>query len=114
VKLSEQADLNWGEFSEKPTRFLREIFADPKIVFIPYPAAFGFGVRYFSLRTYNYIKLSRIPDTHYLSIGPIIEISYIVLDLIHLNINAWYEFISINDTADNERLNLVMDLNWNF
>lgn len=114
VKLSEQADLDWGEFAERPTRFLREIFADPMFVLTHHNTSFGFGLRYFSLRTFNYDKLTRIPDAHYLSIGPIIELSYFVINSIRLNINGWYEFVTLNDTPDKERVNLVMDLYWNF
>lgn len=114
IKLSEQADLNWGEFSERPVRFLREIFADPMFFLTYNHAILGIGLRYFSLSTFNYRGLSRIPDTHYQSIGPKIELSYIVLDSINLKINGWYEFISINDTPDSERINFVMDLNWKF
>jgi len=34
IKLSENADLNWGEFTVRPTRFINEIFADPKIILV--------------------------------------------------------------------------------
>jgi hypothetical protein len=114
VKLSQQADLNWGEFSERPTRFLREIYADPKLVFTYEGALLGIGFRYFSLATFNYVELIKTPETRYLSIGPLIEIMYRVYGSLYLKVDGWYEFISINDTPDKERTNLVMELNWNF
>lgn len=114
IKLSEQADLNWGEFSEIPARYLHEIFADPMFVLTYNHTLLGIGLRYFSLSTFNYKELSRIPDTQYQSIGPIIELSYFVLNSIRLKINGWYEFISINETSNNERINFTTDLTWNF
>jgi hypothetical protein len=114
VKLSEQADLNWSDFAERPTRYLQEIFADPMLALIFNRSLFGMGLRYFSLNTFKYDELTRIPDTKYLSIGPIIEIIYNIYDSLNLKIDGWYEFISINNIPDQERTNLVMELNWNF
>ena len=114
IKLSENADLNWGEFSERPTRFLREIFADPMLIINYNSSHLGIGMRYFSLNTYNYVELTKVPDSRYLSIGPIIEILFNFYSSLYLKLNGWYEFISINDVPDRERANLVMSLNWNF
>ncbi|MCH7773882.1 MAG: hypothetical protein IH784_05690 [Bacteroidetes bacterium] len=114
IKLSEQADLNWGEFAERPSRFLQEIFAVPKIMLTYNSAWFGIGLRYFSLNTFKYDELTRIPDTKYLSYGPLVEIIYNVYGSLNLLIDGWYEFISINNVPDRERANFVMKLNWNF
>ena len=114
IKLSEQADLNWGEFAERPSRFLQEIFAVPKIMLTYNSAWFGIGLRYFSLNTFKYDELTRIPDTRYSSYGPLVEIIYNVYGALNLLIDGWYEFISINNVPDRERVNFVMKLNWNF
>jgi hypothetical protein len=114
IKLSEQADLNWGEFAERPSRFLQEIFAVPKIMLTYNSASFGIGLRYFSLKTFKYDELTRIPDTKYLSYGPLAEIVYYVYGSLNLLIEGWYEFISINNVSDRERANFVMKLTWNF
>ena len=114
IKLSEQADLNWGEFAERPSRFLQEIFAVPKIMLTYNSAWFGIGLRYFSLNTFKYDELTRIPDTRYSSYGPLVEIIYNVYGALNLLIDGWYEFISINNVPDRERANFVMKLNWNF
>jgi len=114
IKLSENADLNWGEFSERPVRFLSEIFADIKIVQKFNKLFLGAGVRYFSLDTFSYDGLTRVPDTKFSSIGPVIEVLYNVYGSLYLKIDGWYEFISINDTPDRERANFVMAMNWNF
>jgi hypothetical protein len=114
IKLSEQADLNWGEFAERPARFLQEIFAIPKVILKYNGASFGIGLRYFSLNTFKYDELTRIPDTKYLSYGPLIEIIYYVFGSLNLIIDSWYEFISINNVPEKERANFVMKLNWNF
>lgn len=114
IKLSENADLNWGEFSERPVRFLSEIFADLKIVHKYNKLFLGAGVRYFSLNTFSYNGLTRVPDTKFSSVGPLIEILYNVYNSLYLKIDGWYEFISINDTPDRERANFTMAMNWNF
>ncbi|MGB5896390.1 MAG: hypothetical protein WBG58_19600 [Ignavibacteriaceae bacterium] len=114
IKLSEQADLNWGEFAERPSRFLQEIFAVPKIMLTYNSAWFGIGLRYFSLNTFKYDELTRIPDTRYSSYGPLVEIIYNVYGSLNLLIDGWYEFISINNVPGRERANFVMKLNWNF
>jgi len=114
IKLSEQADLNWGEFAERPTRFLYEFFADPKIMLTYNSTWFGIGIRYFSLNTFKYDELTRIPDTKFLSFGPLVEIMYNVYGALNLLIDGWYEFISINSVPDRERANFIMRLNWNF
>ena len=114
IKLSEQADLNWGEFAERPSRFLQEIFAIPKIMLTYNNAWFGIGLRYFSLHTFKYDELTRIPDTRYFSYGPLVQILYNVIGSLNLLIDGWYEFISINNVPVRERANFVMKLNWNF
>jgi len=114
IKLSEQADLNWGEFAERPSRFLQEIFAIPKIMLTYNNAWFGIGLRYFSLHTFKYDELTRIPDTRFLSYGPLVELVYNVYSSLNLLIDGWYEFISINNVPERERANFVMKLNWNF
>jgi len=114
IKLSENADLNWGEFSERPVRFLREIFADLKFMYKYNKLVLGAGVRYFSLNTFNYDELTRVPDTKFSSIGPLIEVLYNVYSSLYLKFDGWYEFISINDTPDRERANFAMAMNWNF
>lgn len=114
VKLSQQADLNWKDFAERPTRYLREVYADPMIEIKYKEAIFGIGMRYFSLDTYKYDKRNKKPDTGYRSIGPLMEILYSIYNSLYLKINGWYEFISVNDVQKDERANLVMEMNWNF
>jgi hypothetical protein len=114
IKISENADLNWGEFTVRPTRFINEIFADPKILLVYNRSEFGIGLRYFSLRTYNYEGLRKIPDTEYVSVGPLIDLIYNVYSSLYLKIDGWYEFITINNLPEQERANFLMTLNWNF
>ena len=114
LKLSEQADLNWKEFSERPTRYLREIYTDPMLVLKYKEMSIGIGVRYFSLSTFRYDKTTRVPDTEYLSVGPLTGLIYKQSDSLYLKINGWYEFISVNHISDKERVNLLIEMNWNF
>lgn len=113
VKLTDQGELDWSEFAERPKRYLQEVSGNPKIGFSFNNAFFAFGLRYFSLRTFNYKEKERIPDTRFLSIGPLFEI-LIGSNSLYLRLNSWYEFISVNDAADKERLNLILAMNWKF
>jgi hypothetical protein len=113
VKLTDQGELDWNDFAERPKRYLQEIFGSPKIGISFNNAFFALGFRYFSLRTFNYKERERIPDTRFLSIGPLFEI-LIGSNSLQLRINSWYEFISINDGDDRERLNLILAMNWKF
>jgi hypothetical protein len=114
IKISENADLNWGEFTVRPTRFINEIYADPKFLLVFNRSEFGLGVRYFSLRTYNYDGLTKIPDSDFLSVGPLIDLIFNVYSSLYLKVDGWYEFITINNLAEQERANFLMTLNWNF
>ena len=113
VKLTDQGELDWDDFAERPKRYLQEVFGNPKIGFSFNNSFFALGFRYFSLRTFNYEENERIPDTRFLSIGPLFEI-LIGSNALYLRLNSWYEFISVNDGADRERLNLILALNWKF
>ncbi|NNJ52762.1 MAG: hypothetical protein HKP17_06295 [Ignavibacteriaceae bacterium] len=113
VKLTDQGELDWNDFAERPKRYLQEIFGNPKIGLNFNNAFFAVGFRYFSLKTFNYKERDRIPDTRFLSIGPLFEI-LIGSNSLYLKLNSWYEFISVNEGADSERLNLILAMNWKF
>ena len=113
IKLSEQADLNWGDFAARPTSFFNETFADPKIILFYGKAYFGLGLRYFSLNTFNYEGIVKLPDTEYESVGPLIEVVYNLNSSLYLKINGWYEFIKTSNVPNREQSNLIMTLNWN-
>ncbi len=113
IKLTDQGDLDWDEFAERPTRYLEEIFTTPKVGYVMNNALFALGLRYFSLNTFNYDKKDRIPDTKFLTVGPLLEI-VIGSPSLYLKVNSWYEFISTNDVPDRERANLIVEMSWKF
>lgn len=113
LKLTSQAELDWDNFAERPLRYLQEIFFDPKIALISNNSIFALGFRYFSLNTFRYNKEERVPDSDFLSVGPLFEIS-IATKLLYLKLNTWYEFISDNSNIDRERFNFLLSMNWNF
>ena len=106
--------MNWGEFSERPTRYLREIYADPMFLLMHNDSHIGIGLRYFSLNTFNYKNSVRFPDSKYLSIGPLVEILYNLFNSLTIKLDGWYEFITINNDPARERANLITTLNWKF
>ena len=113
VKLTSQGELDWGNFAETPQRYLQEIFADPKFGIVSNTSFFALGLRYFSLNTYRYDKLNRIPESEFLSIGPLFEI-LIGTKALYLKLNSWYEFITDDSSVNRERLNFILAMNWNF
>ena len=113
AKLTTQGELDWGNFSEAPQRYLQEIFADPKFGIVSNSSFFALGLRYFSLNTFKYNKSERVIDSEFLSIGPLFEI-VIGTKMLFLKLNSWYEFISDNSNIDRERLNFILTMNWNF
>ncbi|MDZ7626580.1 MAG: hypothetical protein U5J96_19290 [Ignavibacteriaceae bacterium] len=113
LKLTSQGELDWDNFAERPLRYLQEIFADPKIGIVSDYSFFALGLRYFSLNTFRYNKTERIPDSDFLSVGPLFEI-LIGSKMLYLRMNTWYEFISDNSNVNRERLNFILAMNWNF
>ena len=113
LKLTSQGELDWDNFAERPMRYLQEIFADPKFGIVSDYSFIAIGLRYFSLNTFRYDKAERIPDSDFLSIGPLFEI-LIDSKMLHLKLNTWYEFISDNSNINRERLNFILAMNWNF
>lgn len=113
LKLSEEGDLMWASFSTHPTRFLREIYSEPKFVFYHDNLSFALGLRIYSLDTYNYKGLTKVIDSKYLSVAPLSEIS-INLNKLTFNLLGWYEFISIYNAPGKQQANLSITANWNF
>jgi hypothetical protein len=113
LKLTSQGELDWDNFAERPLRYLQEIFADPKFGIVSDYSFFALGLRYFSLNTFRYNKTERVPDSDFLSVGPLFEI-LIGSKMLYLRLNTWYEFISDNSNVNRERLNFILAMNWNF
>lgn len=114
VKLSEQGDFNWTNFSSRPSRFLQEIYIEPRLILHLQNSSLSAGVRYFSLNTFNFEKLNRIPDTEYSSIGPIAIINLNLWYRLNIYLNGFYEFIRTDGNPVREQANLIMHVNWKF
>lgn len=114
LRLSEQGDLRWSEFASRPTRFLREIYLEPR--FIVHYSIFkpSLGLRFFSLSTFNYKDNNKIIDSEFRSIGPIIEMMIESSKNLFVRIYGWYEFISLNSKANKEQTNLNIEMTWSF
>ena len=114
LKLSEQGDFQWSSFSAQPTRYLEEIYAEPKIAYNLNGILLASGIRYFSLKAYNYKVREKIPDSKYISIGPLMEIFFLIKETLYFRIYGWYEFITANNAPNQEQANFTMQMNWNF
>lgn len=114
VKLSEQGDLKWGDFLTTPNRFLAEIYSEPRITYNYNDLKLSAGIRYFSIKTYNYEVRKRIKASDYLSVGPLTEVILFLRESLYLRIYGWYEFITTEQENNREQANLTMEMNWNF
>jgi len=113
LKLTSQGELDWDNFAEKPLRYLQEIYADPKFGFVSSNSLIAIGIRYFSLNTFRYNNEEKVPDSDFLSIGPLLEI-LIGSKMLFLKLNSWYEFITDNKNVQRQRFNFILAMNWNF
>ncbi len=115
IKLSEQGDFKWTNFTSNPVRYLQEQYAEPKLFFDDSSLSLGIGIRYFSLLTYNVRNGSeKIKVSEYTSIGPLSEISYVVGEKMILKVYGWYEFIKTETNSRREMANLNVKLSYRF
>ena len=114
LKFSEIGDFDWTDFSSTPTRFLKEIYLEPRLVLNLKQSVFSVGLRLFSLNTFSFKKNIRVPDSEYLSLGPIAVIDLIAWESFNLIFRGYYEFISGTNSENKEQANLIMQANWNF
>ncbi|MCF8432583.1 MAG: hypothetical protein K9G34_11595 [Melioribacteraceae bacterium] len=114
LKLSEQGDFSWSNFSSKPERYLRETFLDAMINRRYYNLNLGIGFRYFSLGTFRFRNLSeKTKIAEYLSYGPITEIYFRIRNKIDIGFRGWFEFISTESNEKKEGTNFRLNLTWN-
>src|SRR3989339_27485 len=115
LKLSEQGDFKWSNFSGKPQRYLQEVFAEPKFTYDYYGFIFGVGVRYFSLSTFNFRNgVVKTKASEYQSFGPMAELTYLIAEKISLKFLGWFEFIKAEDNSKPEKANMSIRMNYQF
>jgi hypothetical protein len=114
VKLSEQGDLKWAAFSTRPIRYLKEIYSEPKLNFIISKLILSAGIRLFSLNTFTYLVKQKIPESQYLSIAPVSEISLNVNTSLYFRLYGYYEFITTNNISKRKQISFTMQTMWNF
>lgn len=114
IKLSEQGDFKWNEFTIRPTRYLKEIFAEPKLSVRYNDITLASGIRFFSLLTFNYKKTEKILETEYVSTGPVAEIIITTRNNLFVKLYGWYEFIRLTGDNKKEQTNFSMQVSWNF
>jgi hypothetical protein len=114
IKLSEQGDFKWSSFTSRPTRYLQEIYIEPRFILYLNRSQLSVGVRYFSLNTFNFDKLNKIPDMEYSSFGPIVIIGLNLWKRLDIYLNGFYEFIRTEGNPVREQANLIFQTNWKF
>jgi hypothetical protein len=114
IKLSEIGDFRWNDFVSRPTRFLEEIYVEPRFALSTGNSILSSGLRIFILNTYNFNKEEKVIDTKYLSIGPLVAINLYLWKNLSILLNGYYEFITATESRDREQASLIMQVNWKF
>jgi hypothetical protein len=114
VKLSEQGNLTWASFSTRPLRYLEEIYSEPKLNFIISKIILSGGLRFFMLNTFTYNVKQKIPESEYVSIAPVTEISINLNTALFFRLYGYYEFITTNNTTRRTQVSFTMQTTWNF
>ncbi len=114
IKLSEQGDLKWASFSTHPTRYLEEIYLEPKFVNFYNNFSISFGARYFSLSTFDYQGTQKVLNSRYISFGPLTEFSFYLNNRLNILLSGWFGFIKVTNLADSQQANLNFKMNWLF
>ncbi|MFN3694883.1 MAG: hypothetical protein ACK4UV_07725, partial [Ignavibacterium sp.] len=98
----------------KPTRALREIYFEPRIILYRAGSIFSAGIRYFSLSTFNYKGKELDLDSEYKSVGPTTIIQTRLFKKLLISIQGFYEFISLTNSENKQQANLNLEISWNF
>jgi len=112
VKLSEQGDFSWSNFSSNPERFLVEFYLEPQLIIRKNGLIMGFGLRVFNLQTFGYNSNSEKHLTNkYSSVGPITNLT-LRLPNLDVYFYGWFEFIKNEKNIKRELANLSLSVNW--
>ncbi len=114
LKLSEIGDFNWDNFTARPTRFLEELYLEPRFILNYERTIFSIGLRLFGLNTYSYEQTTKKLSTEYLSLGPIALIDLLAWNNLNIILRGYYEFITNTNVPDNQQASLLMQVNWKF
>ena len=114
LKLSEIGDFRWNNFTSRPTRFLKELYLEPRLVLNKKNSIFSAGLRFFLLDTYGYNNSIKILESDYISIGPIALIDLQLWQKLDLIFRGYYEFISNTNSLRKEQISLAIQVNWKF
>ncbi len=115
IKLSEQGDFKWTNFTNKPLRYLSESYAEPKLFYNLFGFNVGLGLRYFRITTYN-IKHGKEKEklSEYTSLGPVLEMQHLITEKLQFRIYGWYEFINAENNVKREMANFNIKLLYGF
>jgi hypothetical protein len=114
LKLSEIGDFNWDNFSDRPTRFLEELYLEPRFILNYERTMFSIGLRLFLLNTYSYNENIRVLSSEYLSLGPISMIDIFASNNLNIVLRGYYEFITNTNIPNKQQASLFAQINWKF
>jgi hypothetical protein len=114
LKLSEIGDFNWDNFTARPTRFLEELYIEPRFILNYERSIFSVGLRLFLLNTFAYQENIKKLSSEYLSLGPVAVIDIFAWNKLNIVVRGYYEFITNTNIPDKQQASLFMQVNWNF
>jgi hypothetical protein len=111
IKLYEQGELSWSDFSERPqTSFEDRTYLGTVRYLFGRSLLFSVGIRYFSQRRYSFAGQDRILDRYLRSIGPVSGIVWSVGDRTEFSTTGWFEDQSQTGSAGRSFANMTMSL----
>ena len=114
LKLSEIGDFNWDNFTARPTRFLEELYLEPRFILYYERTIFSIGLRLFGQNTFLYEENNKIPAIEYLSLGPIALIDILAWENLNIVLRGYYETITNTNLPAKQQASLFMQVNWKF
>jgi hypothetical protein len=111
IKLYEQGELRWADFSERPlTSFEDQTYVGTIRYLFGRSLLFSAGIRYFSQRRYLFKGQERSLDHYLRSIGPVTGIVWNVGDHTEFSTKGWFENQAQTGSAGRSFANMTMSL----
>ncbi len=111
IRVYEQGELRWSDFSERPlTSFEDQTYLATIRYRLNPGLLFSAGIRYFSQRRYLFNGPERSLDRYLRSIGPVTAIDWDVSDRTRFSTSGWYETQTQTGTAGHSFANMTMSL----
>jgi hypothetical protein len=111
IKLYEQGELRWDDFSERPSTYSEDrTYLGTVQYLLGRGLLFSGGIRYFSQRRYVYTGQERTLNGYLRSIGPVTSIVWNVSGHTEFSTQGWFENQTQSESQSRSFANMTMSL----